>query len=125
MRYFNYELKPFRTIVLIIFSDTVTEGLNWIVNEHKGDLVGVDPERETETLGIVGSGLDKNGLKSWYIVFNENTITNGIIAHESFHAVSRISRQKGLKLGNDSEEFFAYAIEDLVTTINEQYDELQ
>lgn len=117
---FDYQIQPFRVWVKIVFAESVAEGLQWLINDCSAK-IGFDPETEKDTLGIVGHGLDANGLQSWYIVFNKNEFKLGILVHECLHAITRIADQKGLILSKDSDEYYAYAIEDMFNYIYNEY----
>jgi|WetSurMetagenome_2_1015567.scaffolds.fasta_scaffold84543_3 hypothetical protein len=110
-----YTLKPFNTSIIIVVDKTVGDAINFL----KGDCeakIDVNSE-DLIAYGIVGHGLDAEGLKSWYIVFEREHLNLGILAHECFHAIHHISTDKGLFITMDSDEFFAYALEDMVNTL--------
>jgi len=122
MKSFNYEIKPFRVNIIVIFDKNVSNGLNYLIEKCDAK-INYNPEDEKDTLGIVGHGLDAEGLNAWYIIFNEDLFTFGCLAHECFHAISRIAYNKGMLLTEASEEYYAYAIEDMFNYIKEKYNE--
>lgn len=120
MIHINYELYPFRTDIAVIFANTVTEGLKYMIDACDAKL-SINPEDEQFTNGITGHGLDVDGLNAWYIVFNKNQFNIGLLAHECYHAINYITNSKGMIYNSDSEEYYAYALHDMVNYINNEY----
>jgi hypothetical protein len=121
MTKFYYTLKPFRVEILIIFSKSVKVGLNYLINECDAK-IDVTPDQEKFTCAITGCGRDHLGMKSYFMIFSKKDFNISILAHEVFHAVYRISLEKTVQLCPKSEEYFAYAIEDMVNFILENKD---
>lgn len=121
MKVLNYELKPFRTIITIIFDKDVKSGLKYLIDEHNAK-VDINPYDESNTIGILGNGLDKDNIPSWFMIFEEDSFNFGVLAHECLHAVLRISEHKGMDLNKDNQEFYAYALEDMFNFISKEKD---
>jgi hypothetical protein len=112
---------PFRVEIIIIFAKSVKAGLNYLINECGAD-IDVIPEQEKFTCAITGKANDHEGLPSYYMIYKKDSFNIGILAHECFHAVIRIANDKGCKFNLESEEFYTYAIEDMVNSILENKD---
>jgi len=57
------------------------------------------------------------------IVFKQDikTLPIGTVVHELLHAMTHIFRQIGINLSNDTEEVYAYMIDDLVNQFYKQF----
>lgn len=99
--YGNYE------VVVIITKDIGKS------RDKLNDEIGFTCELEIDVDGL--HSYNSGQMKSYILVTPEST--NGVIAHESFHCVSRIMRCIGGKLSRKSEESYAYLLTYLVDTI--------
>lgn len=117
----QYQLKPFNTWIAIVFADSVKEGFEYLENECKAKIDYSD--KDSLAYAVVGHGLDSDGLNSWYVIFDTKNFNIGILAHECLHALYRISKDKGAWLDDSSEEWYTYAIEDMVNFILSKKDE--
>lgn len=100
--YGNYE-------VVVIITDNIQKSRDKINDE-----IGFICDLEIDCNGL--HSYNSGQMKS-YILVNSNS-TNGVIAHESFHCVSRIMRCIGGKLNKGSEESYAYLLTYIVDTIH-------
>ena len=117
---FNYEVNPFRVNIIIVFDSTVEAGLQKLIEQH-GAKLDFDSAEIGDCLGIAGKGIDKNGLDAWYCVFSEPNFNLGILVHECFHAIYMIAESKGMPVTHESQEFHAYAIENMFNFIKKKY----
>lgn len=99
--YGNYE-------VVIIITDDIQKS-----RDRLNDEIGFICDLEIDVDGL--HSYNSSQMKSYILVNSDST--NGVIAHESFHCVSRIMRCIGGKLSRKSEESYAYLLTYIVDTI--------
>lgn len=72
-----------------------------------------------------GYVMDKDGLKYFYMLFNEENPNIGIIAHESVHVAGAICHEVGVPVSRDCDETLAYMVDYLVQCTVDEFRALQ
>lgn len=116
---FVIEVEPFQTEVTIVVADTVAKGIKW-ANKNLVPKLKIPYKGEETTNGMfcyrTYKGCDYN------VIFLKANSTYNTIVHEAFHAVTRISYDRGSTLSESSEEFFAYSLGNFTGKLIEEYD---
>ena len=117
MKSFYVNVAPFNTKVLVHYG----KGINKLIKNHNKKY---KPKIELETNqknvnGLTVTTKAKNGF-AYCILLNSKRYDEGVLLHECFHALHGITEHAGLTLTDQSEEYYAYALQDLFNQIKKQ-----
>lgn len=112
----RFELHPFRAEIAIIFSESVPDGLRYLRDECGAKLpFRIKNEKHTHALAV--SVKNHDGLPSFAVIFNRVDVDPGRVAHESLHIIRMVMLNKGMDFSDDTEEYCAHALQELVNFI--------
>lgn len=107
VRYYKLEIQPFHTPVNIIIAKNISIGMKWVNKNLLPKLKFKNIENEKDTLGLYAWRYKEN--KEYNLIFLREDSSDSTIIHECFHAIMRISYDRGAEYSKESDEFFAYS----------------
>lgn len=105
----NLEVPIYKTVLNVIIADSVYKAFKRL-DAHK--------ECDWDFLDGANACFYISNSCHWILAFKHDCTSAGSIAHECFHAVSAIMRNKGVVFCEESEESFAYLLDYIVTEVN-------
>lgn len=118
---FNDEIELYKANYNVIFSDTVLSGMKDAgLFKKYYKYIGSENESKSDAKDFLKScdGMFVYLAKDdYYVVLLELDIVTSVIAHESFHLVCKVLREKGIYLSEDTEEAYAYTLDHVVEKI--------
>jgi len=115
MKYTRIQVQPFNVEVLVIIDKTIPAALKSF-NDRFVPKHSLNPNNNTFVDGAVLKVTDEKGIAYWSIILTKDT-TIPIIVHECFHLCMLVAENKGCTWSEDSNEFYAYSLEMIVSDV--------
>lgn len=117
MKSFYVNVAPFNTKVLVHYG----KNINKLIKKHnKKYKPAIELERDQRSVnGLTVTTETKYG-PAYCILLDSKKYNEGVLLHECFHALHGITENAGLILTDQSEEYYAYALQDLFNQIKKE-----
>lgn len=110
----EFEIMPFNVTVFVLVAKTVTEAVE-IWNSTYTPEIPEDLLKENVD-GCMIYNVDEEGYPCWCLLFEEG-VDDVVIVHECFHLLMDIADSKGASWSKSSDEWYAYALQDIFNKV--------